>query len=169
MVYRVIGERWEPLTHALRNTLTSSSVLFEFYPAGSGECDRLVGLVGVDTERLPTLICHDGSVLHDPTPAEVAHSHGIRTRPSSDTYDLAVRGAGPAGLAAAVYGALEGLNTSVPEPLAIGGQAGTSSMIRNYLGFPRGIGGGELARWAWEQAVLLGAELVFTRPATYVV
>ena len=166
VVYRVIGERWDPRIHALRDTLTRNSVPFEFYPAGSGECDRLVGDFDVDTERLPALIRHDGSVLHDPTPAEIAHSHGIRTRPSSDTYDLAILGAGPAGLAAAVYGASEGLKTLVLEPLAIGGQAGTSSMIRNYLGFPRGIGGGELAHRAWEQAVLFGAEFAFTRPAT---
>jgi thioredoxin reductase (NADPH) len=165
VVYRLVGERWDPRAHALRDTLTRNSVPFEFYPAGSGECDRLVGYFGVDTERLPALIRHDGSVLHDPTPAEVAHSHGIRTRPSSDTYDLAILGAGPAGLAAAVYGASEGLKTLVLEPLAIGGQAGTSSMIRNYLGFPKGIGGGELAHRAWEQAVLFGAEFVFTRPA----
>ena len=166
VVYRVIGERWDPRTHALRDTLTRNSVPFEFYPAGSGECDRLIGLFGVDTERLPALIRHDGSVLHDPTPAEVAASHGIQTRPSLETYDMAIVGAGPAGLAAAVYGASEGLKTLVLEPLAIGGQAGTSSMIRNYLGFPRGIGGGDLAHRAWEQAVLFGAEFVFTRPAT---
>jgi thioredoxin reductase (NADPH) len=100
-----------------------------------------------------------------PTFAEVAGSHGIRTRPSPETYDLAILGAGPAGLAAAVYGASEGLSTLVLEPLAIGGQAGTSSMIRNYLGFPKGISGGELAHRAWEQAVLFGAEFVFAQPA----
>jgi thioredoxin reductase (NADPH) len=105
-------------------------------------------------------------VLHDPTFAEVAGSHGIHTRPSSEVYDLAILGAGPAGLAAAVYGASEGLSTLVIEPLAIGGQAGTSSMIRNYLGFPRGVGGGELAHRAWEQAVLFGVQFVFTQPAT---
>jgi thioredoxin reductase (NADPH) len=165
VVYRIVGERWDPRTHALRDTLTRNSVPFEFYPAGTGECERLVGDFGVDTERLPALIRHDGTVLHDPTPDEVARSHGIRTRPSPETYDLAILGAGPAGLAAAVYGASEGLSTLVLEPLAIGGQAGTSSMIRNYLGFPRGIGGGDLAHRAWEQAVFFGAEFAFTRPA----
>ena len=105
-------------------------------------------------------------MLHDPTLAEVAGSHGIATRPSSEVYDLAILGAGPAGLAAAVYGASEGLRTLIVEPEAIGGQAGTSSMIRNYLGFPRGVSGGELAHRAWEQALLFGAEFVFTHPAT---
>jgi thioredoxin reductase (NADPH) len=166
LVYRVIGERWDPRTHTLRDLLTRNSVPFEFYPAGSGECDRLVGAFGVDTERLPALIRHDGSVLHDPTFSEVAASHGIQTRPSPKLHDLAILGAGPAGLAAAVYGASEGLKTLVLEPRAIGGQAGTSSMIRNYLGFPKGIGGGDLAHRAWEQAVLFGAEFAFTQPAT---
>jgi len=94
--------------------------------------------------------------------ADVAAAHGIETRPSAEVYDLAIVGAGPAGLAAAVYGASEGLRTVVLEPNAIGGQAGTSSMIRNYLGFPRGISGGGLAHRAWEQAVLFGAQFVFT-------
>ena len=120
----------------------------------------------MDAERLPAVICHDGSVLHDPTFAEVAGSHGIHTRPSPEVHDLAIVGAGPAGLAAAVYGASEGLRALVVEPLAIGGQAGTSSMIRNYLGFPRGVSGGELAHRAWEQAVLFGADFVFTQRAT---
>jgi len=166
VIYRIVGERWEPRTHALRDTLTRNSVPFEFHPVGSQEGDTLVRDFGVDAEHLPALIRHDGSVLQDPTFAEVARSHGIHTQPSSDTYDLAILGAGPAGLGAAVNGASEGLSTLVMEPLAIGGQAGTSSMIRNYLGFPKGIGGGELARRAWEQAVLFGAEFAFTRPAT---
>jgi thioredoxin reductase (NADPH) len=166
VVYRVVGERWDPRTHVLRDLLTRNSVPFEFYPAGSRECDRLVGDFGVDVDRLPALIRHDGTVLQDPTFSEVATSHGIRTRPSPKLYDLVIMGAGPAGLAAAVYGASEGLTTLVLEPLAIGGQAGTSSMIRNYLGFPRGIGGSDLAHRAWEQAVLFGAEFAFMRPAT---
>jgi thioredoxin reductase (NADPH) len=166
VVYRIVGERWDSRTHVLRDLLTRNSVPFEFYPAGSRECDRLVGDFGVDVDRLPALIRHDGTVLQDPTFSEVATSHGIRTRPSPKLYDLAIMGAGPAGLAAAVYGASEGLSTLVLEPLAIGGQAGTSSMIRNYLGFPRGIGGGDLAHRAWEQALLFGAEFAFTRPAT---
>jgi thioredoxin reductase (NADPH) len=97
---------------------------------------------------------------------EMALSHGIQIRPTSPIYDLVVLGAGPAGLAAAVYGASEGLDTLVVEARAIGGQAGTSSTIRNYLGFQRGINGGELAHRAWQQATLLGAEFIFTNRAT---
>src|SRR3712207_3740517 len=108
VVYRVVGERWDPRTHVLRDMLTRNSVPCEFYPAGSRECDRLVGDLGVDVDRLPALIRHDGTVLQDPTFSEVATSHGIRTRPSPKLYDLAIMGAGPAGLAAAVYGASEG-------------------------------------------------------------
>jgi thioredoxin reductase (NADPH) len=104
--------------------------------------------------------------MHDPSLAEIAAAHGIHTRPSPGVHDLAIVGAGPAGLAAAVYGASEGLRTLMIESEAIGGQAGTSSMIRNYLGFPRGISGDGLAHRAWEQALLFGAEFVFTQRAT---
>ena len=96
----------------------------------------------------------------------MALSHGVQVRPTAAVYNLIVLGAGPAGLAAAVYGASEGLDTLVIEARAIGGQAGTSSMIRNYLGFHRGISGGELAHRAWQQATLLGAEFIFTNRAT---
>jgi thioredoxin reductase (NADPH) len=97
---------------------------------------------------------------------QLAGAHGIQIRPAALAYDLIVLRAGPAGLAAAVYGASEGLHTLVLEARSIGGQAGTSSMIRNYLGFHRGISGGELAHRAWQQAVLLGAEFVFTHRVT---
>jgi thioredoxin reductase (NADPH) len=165
VVYRIIGEQWSPRSHALRDLLTRNSVPFEFHPADSRTGQQLVRDCGIDLRRLPALVRHDGSVLHDPTYGEVAAAHGITTTPSSEVYDLAILGAGPAGLAAAVNGASEGLRTLVVEPLSIGGQAGSSSMIRNYLGFPRGIGGGQLAHRAWEQAVLFGAEFVFTQRA----
>ena len=121
---------------------------------------------GVDTTRLPAAILHDGTVLQDPTLVDVAAALGVHTQPSLETYDLTIVGAGPAGLAAAVYGASEGLRTFAIEAWSIGGQAGTSSMIRNYLGFPRGLSGGELAFRAWEQALLFGAHFAFTEPAT---
>ena len=108
VVYRIVGERWDPRTYALRDMLTRNSVPFEFCPVDSGHGAELVSDFGVDVKRLPAIIRHDGTVLHDPTFAEVAASHGIRTRPSPETHDLAVLGAGPAGLAAAVYGASEG-------------------------------------------------------------
>src|SRR2546421_1411708 len=104
--------------------------------------------------------------MHDPSLAEIAAAHGIHTRPSPGVHDLAIVGAGPAGLAAAVYGASEGLRTLMIESEAIGGQAGTSSMIRNYLGFPRGISGDGLAHRAWEQALLFGAQFVFSQRGT---
>jgi thioredoxin reductase (NADPH) len=121
---------------------------------------------GVDPTQLPVVILYDGSVLHNPSLLDVADALGVHTRPSSEAYDLAILGAGPAGLSAAVYGASEGLRTLVIEPQAIGGQAGTSSMIRNYLGFPRGVGGGELTFRAWEQALLFGVRFVFAHNAS---
>ena len=164
VVYRVVGERWTPATHRLLDMLTRNGVPFDFFPADSEEGRRIVA--EHRPERLPCAVHVGGRVLVDPSPAELAVSHGIETHPGADVYDLAILGAGPAGLAAAVYGASEGLRTVLVEPEAIGGQAGTSSMIRNYLGFPRGIGGGELAHRAWEQAILFGAELVFGHRAT---
>src|SRR3954452_16152341 len=153
-VYRIVGEQWAPRSHELRDVLTRNNVPFEFYAADSEVGQQLIKDLAIDGRRLPAVIDHDGSVQHDPSFAEVAAAHGIETRPSPEVYDLAIVGAGPAGLAAAVNGASEGLRTVVLEPQAIGGQAGTSSMIRNYLGFPRGISGGGLAHQAWEQAVL---------------
>jgi thioredoxin reductase (NADPH) len=167
LVYRIVGEQWAPRSHELRDTLGRNGVPFEFYSADSAAGQRLVRDHGIDESRLPAAVLHDGSVLHDPSDAELAEAHGIHVEPLSDAYDLAIVGAGPAGLAAAVYGASEGLRTVVIEPVAIGGQAGTSSLIRNYLGFPRGISGGALAHQAWEQAVLFGAQFVFTCEAAH--
>jgi thioredoxin reductase (NADPH) len=166
VVYRIIGEQWAPRCHDMRDFLTRNGVPFVFHDAGSDRGQQLVHDYRVDTGRLPAVIRHDDTVLHNPTNAEIGTSHGIRVQPSSDLYDLIVVGAGPAGLAAAVYGASEGLHTLVLEPRAIGGQAGTSSMIRNYLGFPHGIGGAALAQRAWQQATFFGVEFVFTQLAT---
>jgi thioredoxin reductase (NADPH) len=166
LVYRIVGEQWAQRSHDLRDFLTRNGVPFEFHPADSEPGLRLLSEYRVDTARLPAVIHHSGSVLHDPSNAEIGAAHGITTRPPAQTVDLAILGAGPAGLAAAVYAASEGLRTLVVEPEAIGGQAGTSSLIRNYLGFPRGIGGGRLAHQAWEQALLFGSEFVFTQQAT---
>ena len=166
VVYRVVGEQWAPRSHELRDVLTRNSVPFEFYAADSAAGQQLIKDFAIDVRRLPAVIHHDGSVQHDPSLADVAAAHGIETRPSPEVYDLAIAGAGPAGLGAAVYGASEGLQTVVFEPHAIGGQAGTSSMIRNYLGFPRGISGGGLAHRAWEQALLFGAQFVFMSEVT---
>jgi thioredoxin reductase (NADPH) len=166
VVYRVVGDPWDPRTHDLRDGLTVNGVPFVFHPADGDTAQQLVLDHGVDVTRLPAVIRHDGRVLHRPIMAELAVSHGLQVRPTADEYDLVVLGAGPAGLAAGVYGASEGLRTLLVEARAIGGQAGTSSMIRNYLGFPRGIGGGQLAHQAWQQATLLGGEFVFTQQVT---
>ena len=165
-VVRVVGERWSPRSHELRDALARNTVPFGFSAIDSDEGSRLLRDHGVDPDRLPAVILHDGAVLHDPTLVDVADALGVHTRPSSEVYDLAIVGAGPAGLAAAVYGASEGLRTLVIEPQALGGQAGTSSMIRNYLGFPRGVSGGALTFPAWEQALLFGAQFVFMQRAT---
>jgi thioredoxin reductase (NADPH) len=164
-VVRLVGERWSPRCHELRDMLGRNTVPFGFYDTDTDDGQRLVREYGVDAERLPAVILHDGSVLHDPAPIDVANALGVQTQPAPELYDLAILGAGPAGLAAAVYAASEGLRTVVIEPQAIGGQAGTSSMIRNYLGFPRGVSGGELTFRAWEQALLFGTEFVFMQRA----
>jgi thioredoxin reductase (NADPH) len=165
VVYQIIGEQWAPRSHELRDMLARNGVPFEFYAADSAEGQQLIREHSIDVRRLPAVIHHSGRLWHDPSSAEVAEAHGIHTRPAPETYDLAVVGAGPAGLSAAVSSASEGLHTVLLETHAIGGQAGASSMIRNYLGFPRGVSGGTLAHRAWEQAVLFGAEFVFTDQA----
>jgi len=165
-VLRVVGEQWSPRSHELRDTLSRNTIPFGFYPSDSERGRELIAAHGVDVARLPAAILHDGSVVHQPTIRDIAHALGVSTRPSPEVHDLVIVGAGPAGLAAALYGASEGLRTTVVEDRAIGGQAGTSSMIRNYLGFPRGISGGDLVFRAWEQALLFGAEFVFTHRAT---
>jgi thioredoxin reductase (NADPH) len=166
LVYRIVGEQWDPRSHDLRDGLTVNGVPFAFHSQDSEIGRQLIRDHGVDVTRLPAVIQHDGSVLHQPTIRDLGRAHGIRVQPAAPVYDLVVLGAGPAGLAAAVYGASEGLDTLVLEARAIGGQAGTSSMIRNYLGFQRGISGGELAHRAWQQAVLLGGEFAFTHRVT---
>jgi thioredoxin reductase (NADPH) len=166
LVYRMIGGQWDPRSHDLRDALAVNGVPFEFHTQDSDVGRQLIQDHHIDPTRLPAVITYDGTVLHQPSRTNLAAQHGIQTRPGQRTYDMVVLGAGPAGLAAAVYGASEGLDTLVVEARAIGGQAGTSSMIRNYLGFQRGISGGELAHRAWQQATLLGADFVFTNRVT---
>ena len=166
VVYRIVGDQWSPRSHQLRDFLSRNGVPFEFASADSDRGLQLLRDFGIDAARLPAAIHAGGRVLYDPALADLAASHGIATRPSQPVYDLAVLGAGPAGLAAGVYGASEGLRTLVIEPEALGGQAGASSLIRNYLGFTRGVAGAELAHRAWEQAIMFGAEFMFTQPAS---
>jgi len=164
-VVSVVGEEWAPRSHELRELLGRNSVPFGFHPAASPEGRRLLEQAGT-RDVLPVVVMFDGRVLVDPANAELAEALGVPTKPGSDRYDVAVIGAGPAGLAAAVYGASEGLSTVVLEPVAIGGQAGSSSLIRNYLGFPSGVSGEELAVRAYTQALTFGAEYVYGSPAS---
>jgi len=165
-VVRVVGESWSARSHEIRDLLSRNVIPSGFYPADSDEGRALLDQVGAATAAPPVIILFNGSVLENPSNIEIAEALGIRTRPGSGRYDLAVIGAGPAGLAAAVYGASEGLSTMVLEPEAIGGQAGTSSRIRNYLGFPNGVSGEDLAVRAYTQAWNFGAQYVYGSPAT---
>jgi thioredoxin reductase (NADPH) len=159
---RVVGSHPSPRAHELQDLLERNGIPHGFHVADSDEGKRLLERAGLDGSRLPVVILLDGLVLIDPSNAEVLDSLGA-TNLEERTCDLAVVGAGPAGLATAVYGASEGLSTIVIEREAIGGQAGTSSLIRNYLGFPRGISGGELTQRAYQQAWLFGTKYVLAR------
>jgi thioredoxin reductase (NADPH) len=163
---RIVGPRWATRSHELRDMLTRMGIPHGWYQAGTAEGRRLLEEAGQDGSRLPVVVFHSGQVFVDPSDAELAAALGYRTSIGAGSYDLVIVGAGPAGLAAAVYAASEGLDTLVVEPQVVGGQAGTSAMIRNYLGFPRGIGGGDLANRALEQAWLFGANLVLAQRAT---
>jgi thioredoxin reductase (NADPH) len=165
-VVRVVGEQWSARSHEIRDLLDRNGIPFGFYPADAEQGKALLQEAGVATAAQPVIILSDGRVLVQPANAEIAEALGMRTRPGAGLYDVAVIGAGPAGLAAAVYGASEGLSTVVLEPEAIGGQAGTSSHIRNYLGFPAGVSGADLAVRAYTQAWNFGAEYVYGNPAT---
>jgi thioredoxin reductase (NADPH) len=164
---RVVGERWSARSHELRDILNRNGILHEFLPVDSSEGKALLDRMGKTSVRLPVVALYSGRVLEDPSNAELADAY-LGTEASSlekREFDLVVVGAGPAGLAAAVYGASEGLDTLILEGEAIGGQAGGSSLIRNYLGFPWGVGGAELARRATEQAWWFGATFHFMRHA----
>lgn len=151
---RVIGQRFNPETHAVRNFLTRHMVPFRFTDA-----DAHPDLVPPGS-RLPQVTFPDSTALTAPTPTELAPKLGLVTVAERQAYDLVIVGAGPGGLAAAVYGSSEGLSTLVVDREAPGGQAGTSTRIENYLGFPAGLSGGDLARRATAQARRLGAELL---------
>jgi thioredoxin reductase (NADPH) len=164
-IVRVAGEEWSARSHEIRDLLDRNAVPFGFYPVGTEQGQALLRQAG-PAAAPPVLILFDGRVLANPSNTELAEALGVKTRPGAARYDVAVIGAGPAGLAAAVYGASEGLSTVMLEPEAIGGQAGTSSRIRNYLGFPTGVSGGELALRAFTQAWNFGTEYIYGNPAT---
>jgi thioredoxin reductase (NADPH) len=158
---RVIGHRFSKDSHDLRDFLARNRVPARWLDVErDGEARELLRVAGVEADRLPVALLEDGSVLERPTILELAERLGVAGQPAQDHYDLVIVGGGPAGLAAAVYGASEGLRTVMVEREAPGGQAGQSSRIENYLGFPTGLSGSDLARRATDQARRLGAELL---------
>jgi thioredoxin reductase (NADPH) len=156
----IVADRWDPDSHALQDALQRSNVPYGFHDAASAEGQELLALAGVTGSPLPVAVLFDGQVLVRPTPGQIADALGVNTDPGTETFDLTIVGSGPAGLAAAVYGASEGLAVLVLENEALGGQAGTSSLIRNYLGFPRGLSGSDLTNRAYLQAWILGARFL---------
>ncbi len=153
---RIVGSRWSAETHALKDFLARNAVPYEFIDAESEEGTSLLN----GEALLPLAVLPEGERLEAPAPSELAERLGLRTSAESEFYDLAIVGGGPAGLASAVYGASEGLRTVLIEREATGGQAGTSSRIENYLGFPSGLSGADLARRATTQAERFGVEIL---------
>jgi thioredoxin reductase (NADPH) len=163
---RIVGLPRAPESHQLRDVLTRIAVPYWFYDVASEPGQQALADAGVDGGKLPVVLFYTGFCLVQPTLAELFAALGLKTRLDVETCDVAVVGAGPAGLAAAVYAASEGLSTVVLERSVPGGQAGTSSMIRNYLGFHRGVSGDDLTNRAVEQAWLFGTDFVLTQEAT---
>jgi thioredoxin reductase (NADPH) len=164
---RLIGHRFSRATHDLRDFLARNGVPARWLDVErEAEARQLLMVAGVEDDRLPVALLEDGTVLERPTVLELAERLGVTGQPTSEHYELVIVGGGPAGLAAAVYGASEGLRTIMVEREAPGGQAGQSSRIENYLGFPAGLSGSDLARRATDQARRLGAELLSLRDAS---
>jgi thioredoxin reductase (NADPH) len=163
---RLVGHRFSKESHDLRDFLVRNRVPGRWLDIErDSEARELLTVAGVAPDRLPVALLEDGTVLERPTILELAERLGVAGTPAQDHYDLVVVGGGPAGLAAAVYGASEGLKTVMVEREAPGGQAGQSSRIENYLGFPAGLSGSDLARRATDQARRLGAELLTVQEA----
>jgi thioredoxin reductase (NADPH) len=161
---RLYGKRGCPSAYAIRDFLQRSDIPFEWIELRDNEHARNeLGLENVDDARLPICIFDDGTRMERPTVRQITEKLGWFRHPSRAEYDLAIYGAGPAGLSASVYGASEGLKTVLVERFAVGGQAGTSPKIENYLGFPEGISGADLAERAREQASRFGTEILIHR------
>jgi thioredoxin reductase (NADPH) len=160
---KVVGHRWSARSSEVREFLARNQVPYHWYLSDEPEGKRLLDAAGTDGVALPVVITVDGEALVEPSDADLAARVGLPTTPSAEFYDLVVIGGGPAGLGAAVYGASEGLRTVLVERTATGGQAGQSSRIENYLGFPDGVSGAQLTDRARRQATKFGAELLTTR------
>ena len=163
---KVVGHRWSARSSEVREFLARNQVPYRWYASDEPEGERLLAAAGADGLTLPVVITPDAAPLIAPTDAELASHVGLATTPAKDFYDLIVIGGGPAGLGAAVYGASEGLRTVLVERTATGGQAGQSSRIENYLGFPDGVSGAQLTDRARRQAIKFGAEVLTTRDVT---
>ena len=163
---KVIGHRWSARSSAVREFLARNQVSYRWYSTDEPEGRRLLTAAGQDGLRLPLVVTPDGTTLVEPTDQEIAAQVGLATTPAAQFYDLVVIGGGPAGLGSAVYGASEGLRTVLVERSATGGQAGQSSRIENYLGFPDGVSGAQLADRARRQANRFGAEILTAREVT---
>ncbi|MGE3798041.1 MAG: FAD-dependent oxidoreductase, partial [Thermomicrobiales bacterium] len=163
---RIVGHRWSAESHEIRDFLARNQVPFAWYESGADEQARtLMEAAGLPADVLPVVILDNGVVLTRPSIGEVADQLNLRHKAVAPLYDLIIVGGGPAGLAGAVYGASEGLRTCIVERHADGGQAGMSSRIENYLGFPQGVSGQELARRARDQVVKFGAERLLAHEA----
>ncbi len=166
---RVAGTLWSATSHTIKDFLARSQIPYQWLDIEQdAEARALVEAVNKEQRRLPVLFFPDGSTLIDPDIITVAEKVGLRTQATQPFYDLIIVGAGPAGLAGAVYGASEGLRTLLIDKETTGGQAGTSSRIENYLGFPNGLSGADLARRATAQATRLGAEILTAREVTQI-
>jgi thioredoxin reductase (NADPH) len=163
---KVVGHRWSARCSEVREFLARNQVPYRWYNSDEPEGERLLEAAQADGLSLPVVITPDGDPLVEPSDTELAARVGLATTPSKDFYDLIVIGGGPAGLGAAVYGASEGLRTVLVERTATGGQAGQSSRIENYLGFPDGVSGAQLTDRARRQAAKFGAEVLTTRDVT---
>ena len=161
---RIVGDEQAPRSNEIRELLNRNGIPYRFHQIGSVPANRLIQERGAEIAALPAIFLHDGAVLVNPTDAQIMDAVG--ESPHELSCEVAVVGAGPAGLTAAVYAGSEGLQTLVVERHVVGGQAGASSLIRNYLGFPRGISGAELTQRAYQQAWLFGAKFVFAREVT---
>ncbi len=162
-LFRIVAEERDGRVAQLRDVMTRFSMPFGFYGVETEGGRRLLDEAGLDSTRLPVVIRYDGQVMIDPSLPDLARAVGVSIKNTTDTCDLAIVGAGPAGLTAAVYAASEGLETVLLEQAISGGQAGTSPLIRNYPGFPHGVNGGVLMERTCEQAWLMGAHIVFAQ------